>query len=903
MIQRAFRVLWCFLLFGQPLARTASLVSPAEATASDRDPPIAEIVVKFRDEWHRVTPERRRLQLVRDASGLAVVAARTSRDGSEVFRLPEPLGSAELQAPLNAVRMLDEVLYADLVVPTLEHARSQGADTPSEERVEKIVVKLRDAQSRADAANNRPLPAATVRTLSQIAGVELHYARPMSGGAHVLRLAIPMSLPEARAVAARLHEDAAVEYADVVTRAVPLRTPNDEFYGLQWHYFEPLGGVNLPAAWDVTTGSPGIVVAVVDTGILPDHPDLAGRVLPGYDFISDPIRARDGDGRDPDPRDPGDWARPRDCGASDPGENSSWHGTHVAGTIGAASNNALGVAGVNWTSKILPVRVLGRCGGDPDDIADSIRWAAGLRVPGVAANGNPARVINLSLGGPGPCGPVYQSAIDDALAAGAVVVVAAGNHAVDAANYVPAGCNGVITVAATDRAGGRAYYSNFGRVVEISAPGGDKTRVYDGPYGRLPYDAILSTLNDGLTTRGSHTYGFYQGTSMAAPHVSGIASLMLPVNPALTPSQLLALLQGTARPFPFGSTCSTSLCGAGIANAAAAVAAAKPTAPKVGFLENPPSGGAVSGIGLLSGWVCDADEVRLVVDGTHVIEAAYGTGRADTQAVCGDSDNGFGVLFNMALLGDGMHEVVAFADGVEFGRAKFRVTTLGQPFVRNARGTYALNHFPAFGAITYVRWQEANQNFVIIPAEHASQREAPQSLASADEGEDDSAARPSAAAVGVLEIPHHGSHQSGISVMSGWHCGASEILIVVDGTLVLRPSHGTGRSDTLGICGDTDNGFGVLLNYNLLGGGVHEAVAYADGVEFGRSTFTVTTFGTPFVSGLSGSYLLNDFPAPGTDVVITWQQAAQNFVITERRARSGGSTSRAFLDPPADFFQ
>ncbi|HEY8516251.1 MAG TPA: S8 family peptidase [Candidatus Binatia bacterium] len=831
-----------------------------------------------------------------------MVAARTNRDGSEVFRLPEPLSTGALQTPLNAIRMQDEVLYADPVVPPSTLARAQSASAPSEERIEEIVVKLKDEQSQLDAANDRPLADATVRALSQIAGVELRYARPMSGGAHVLQLASALSLSEAQAIASRLHEDSAVEYADVVTRAVPLRVPNDPFYGLQWHYFEPVGGVNLPAAWDVTTGSPNVVVAVVDTGILPDHPDLAGRIVPGYDFIKDPQRANDGDGRDPDPRDPGDWSSPGQCGSSDPGEWSSWHGTHVAGTIGAASNNTLGVAGVNWTSKILPVRVLGRCGGTLVDVADGIRWAAGLAVAGAPTNQNPARVINLSLGSERPCGALYQSAIDDAVAAGAIVVVAAGNAATNVANHAPANCNGVITVVATNREGGRAYYSNFGQLAEVSAPGGDLRPRYDGPYGVLPYDAVLSTSNEGLGAAAAHDYNYKQGTSMAAPHVSGIVSLMLSVNPSLTPSQALALLQSTARPFPFGSTCSTSLCGAGIANAAAAVAAAKPVSPSLGVLENPPPGGAVSGIGLFSGWHCDAKDVRLVVDGTHVIEAAYGTSRNDTRTACGDTDNGFGALFNMAILGDGMHEVVAYADGLEFGRARFRVTTLGEPFVRNASATYTLQHFPALGARTRVRWQEANQNFVIIPAVQDAQPEGASIVASVAKKTDIST-EPSATGAGVLEIPHHGSFQSGIGVMSGWHCDASEITIVVDGTTTIRPSYGTSRSDTRGICGDTDNGFGVLFNYANLGAGTHEAVVYADGVEFGRSTFTVTTFGSPFVTGLAGSYLLPDFPAPGTDVVITWQQSAQNFVITERRTRPGDTSSAAFLEQPIDLFE
>lgn len=185
----------------------------------------------------------------------------------------------------------------------------------------------------------------------------------------------------------------------------PLLVPNDPQYTNQWHY-KGTYGIDAPAAWDIITGSTDIVVAVIDTGIC-NHADLAGRYLPGYDFVSDVLVANDGGGRDGDASDPGDWITAAEdgsgyfagCGASD----SSWHGTHVAGTIGAASNNNFGVAGINWVSKILPVRVLGKCGGNTSDIIDGMRWAAGLTVAGVPANPYPAKVLNMSLGGSGAC--------------------------------------------------------------------------------------------------------------------------------------------------------------------------------------------------------------------------------------------------------------------------------------------------------------------------------------------------------------------------------------------------------------------------------------------------------------------------------------------------------------------
>jgi uncharacterized repeat protein (TIGR01451 family) len=248
----------------------------------------------------------------------------------------------------------------------------------------------------------------------------------------------------------------------------------------------------------------------------------------------------------------------------------------VAGTIGAATNNSTGVAGINWTSKILPVRVLGKCGGYTSDIVDGMSWAAGLAVSGVPANANPAKVLNLSLGGSGACSATWQNAINAITAAGATVVVAAGNSNANASGFSPASCTGVISVAAVGKTGGRAYYSNFGTSVKIAAPGGEQYSVND-PNG------VLSSLNTGATSPGADTYIYYQGTSMATPHVVGIASLMLSVNPSLTPAQVLSNIQSTARVFPTstgsgGGDCTTSLCGSGIINAAAAVAAVRPTA-------------------------------------------------------------------------------------------------------------------------------------------------------------------------------------------------------------------------------------------------------------------------------------------------------------------------------------
>ncbi|MCW1969746.1 MAG: S8 family serine peptidase [Anaerolineae bacterium] len=391
-----------------------------------------------------------------------------------------------------------------------------------------------------------------VNTVQTAAGAAMNYGRAMSGDAHVMRLGASVSASDASTLAARIAALPEVEYAHPDFIAKPTYIPNDTLFSQQWHYFTPTVGtygINLPSAWDVTKGDSSIVIAVLDTGILP-HPDLAGRTVPGYDFITDVTTAQDGNGRDSDPTDPGDYG----CGS-----NSSWHGTHVAGTIGALSNNGSGVAGVNHVSKILPVRVLGRCGGYTSDIVDAIRWSAGLPVSGIPNNANPAKVINMSLGGGYACSsaPSYQSAIDAATAAGATVVVAAGNSNSDASGFSPASCNRVITVASTGRTGSRAYYSNYGATVEISAPGGDMS-IDSG---------VLSTLNAGTTTAGTHNYVSYQGTSMATPHVAGVVSLMLSLKPSMNYTQVVAVLQSTATAFPGGSTCTTSICGPGIVNA------------------------------------------------------------------------------------------------------------------------------------------------------------------------------------------------------------------------------------------------------------------------------------------------------------------------------------------------
>lgn len=350
-----------------------------------------------------------------------------------------------------------------------------------------------------------------------------------------------------------------VEYAqpNYILRILD-RTPNDLRYAEQWHYFRngsgsgaSLGGINLPQVWDTLTGSQRVVVSILDTGILPDHPDISGssNLIPGYDMISDAGRGNDGDGRDSDPTDPGDACPP---------QPDSWHGTHVAGTVGVGNtNNGTGVAGINWNVSVQAVRVLGVCGGTIADINDGIRWAAGLAVPGVPDNVTPARVMNMSLGGRGACSisPSTQSAINDAVAAGAAVVVAAGNEASDASGFFPASCDNVITVAASDARGYLvSRYSNYGETVEIMAPGGDVNRDDTGDGNP---DGVLSMVRGG--------YAYYNGTSMSAPHVAGVLALWLAKDSTLTPAQLLAKLQDSA--LPRSATECPRPCGAGLLNA------------------------------------------------------------------------------------------------------------------------------------------------------------------------------------------------------------------------------------------------------------------------------------------------------------------------------------------------
>ncbi len=480
----------------------------------------------------------------------------------------------------------------------------------------------------------------------------------------------------AKALAQRLAREHDIEYAVPDRRMRIHNAPNDPLYASivggngpavgQWYLRAPSGAVkssiDAEAAWNITTGNPGIVVAVLDTGVRFEHPDLravaaGGNLLPGYDMISDVDEANDGNGRDADPSDPGDWVTQAEisnpasvfyqCATS--AVNSSWHGTRTAGLIGALTNNSVGMASVGRNVRVLPVRVLGKCGGDESDIIAGMRWAAGLPVPGVPNNPNRAQVISMSFGDDEPCDAAYQDAVNRIIAAGTVIVASAGNQGHDAG--APANCAGVIAVGALRHDGTKSGFSSVGPTVAISAPGGNCVNTALNAPCLYP---ILSTTNTGTTTpvASSYTDGVNPslGTSFSAPLVSGTVALMLSIQPSLTPYEVRALLQSTARVFPpVGSSsdgtavaqctvpqndstgtpidqsycyCTTDTCGAGMLDAGAAVTAANIGYPAAGV----PAGGLwwAAPPGSESGWGINVAQQGTIVFATWFTYDASG---------------------------------------------------------------------------------------------------------------------------------------------------------------------------------------------------------------------------------------------------------------------------------------
>lgn len=439
------------------------------------------------------------------------------------------------------------------------------------------------------------------------ASARLSRKRAMSAGAEVLQFDRPLDRAALDQVIAQLNADPAVEYAVADEWRYAHAIPSDPLFTTEQWYFRSaeIAATRAEQAWDVTQGAAETIVAVLDTGVRFEHPDLTFKLLPGFDFISTPAIANDGGGRDNDASDAGDWLTSQDlqqppfnsgnCEVSD----SSWHGTRVASLIGAATNNAQGMAGASWNTRILPVRVLGKCGGHDSDIIDAMRWAAGIAV-GAPANATPAKIINLSLGGDGACSAAYRSAVSEITSRGVVIVVSAGNEGGPVGS--PANCAGVIAVAGLRHAGTKVGYSNLGSEATIGAPAGNCVDT-SGVTCAYP---LLAATNLGFTTPTSSAYTnqrivdssgdavFNVGTSFAAPLVAGAAALMHSVNAQLSPAQYITLLRETAAPFATSSTtttsicqnnssaiqnteciCTISTCGAGILNTSAAVLAAQ----------------------------------------------------------------------------------------------------------------------------------------------------------------------------------------------------------------------------------------------------------------------------------------------------------------------------------------
>lgn len=456
-----------------------------------------------------------------------------------------------------------------------------GLPLQAAEPVERLIIRYKQplaAHARASSAamDERARAASQVEHSADVARApQVSYLKSVSPQLHVARLSRVLPVDEAQALMERLKEDPAVESVIIDQRVRPhaLSLPTDPFFTMisgyyQWHLQAPSdvpGGINAAAAWAISTGA-NVTVAVLDGGYRP-HPDLAANLLTSsdYDFISDLWTANDGDLRDADAQDPGDWVsatdpdKPLDCAV----EDSTWHGTHVTGLVGALANGQEGV-GVAYGAKVLPVRVLGRCGGYLSDIQAGMRWAAGLSVPGVPDTLTPAKVLNLSLGVVGVCDSTTQAVVDEVRAHGVSVVASTGNDGLTNITK-PANCSGVLAVTAHTRDGNRATYANVGDATSLSAPGGDQTY------------AVASTWNDGLTTPGNNVYGYLHGTSMAVPQVVGTLALMASVRPDLPMQYLETLLLQSTRAFPVGSYCARNvgMCGAGLLDAGAAVAAAQ----------------------------------------------------------------------------------------------------------------------------------------------------------------------------------------------------------------------------------------------------------------------------------------------------------------------------------------
>lgn len=522
--------------------------------------------------------------------------------------------------PASLRLMICALLWALAAVAAAADARDPATT--------RIIVKWRDT-----AATPAHVTPARLRAVSERSGRRLARGWNLGGSLSVVQLPEPLSGRDLDTALAQLRADPEIELAVADERVrAHAYAPNDPLYPSEQWYMQDFwpAAIRANEAWEITRGgsSPAdstVVVAVLDSGIRPDHPDLAGKLLPGWDFVSTAEVGNDGDGWDPDPTDPGDYITADDLKNPDFADNqcgggpnfdqpleSSWHGTRVAGLIAAASDNGVGITGAGFHVKVLPVRVLGKCGGYISDVIAGMYWAAGLSPPPPVLqsplpprNTRPARIINMSLGTDRPCtdeaSEMYRVAVRQVTASGALIVASAGNSG--AAVGTPASCDGVLAVAGIRHVGTKVGYSNLGPQVSISAPAGNCINVDDND----PCLYALNTLTN-LGTTDPEAEGYSSrlvqptiGTSFAAPLVAGTAALMLTVNPDLSPRQVIDLVRSSARPFPtvsdtqpqppacqspdvnplqeFECFCSTLYCGAGMLDAGAAVAAAVAAVP------------------------------------------------------------------------------------------------------------------------------------------------------------------------------------------------------------------------------------------------------------------------------------------------------------------------------------
>ena len=475
---------------------------------------------------------------------------------------------------------------------------------------DRFIVTYRDGGARLTAATrNEALSKAAVAL-----GVRIRPVRTLATGASLIRTERKLGRAAAKRLMIELLKDPNVRAVDIDARVKPAFVPNDPLYTQQWHYGNGAGGINLEPAWDLSQGD-GVVVAVLDTGITA-HSELDGQKVAGYDFIADIDTAVDGDGRDADPSDPGDW-HDGECNIFGIPEDSSWHGTHVAGTVAAATNNGAGVAGVAPGARVQPVRVLGKCGGFFSDIVDAVTWASGGSVANVPDNATPAEVINLSLGGGGACPVAMQDAIDGAVSRGTTIVTAAGNGSSDVAGHTPSNCENVIAVSAVGPTGALAGYSNFGNLVDVAAPGGSGVAPAE--------DNVLSTLNLGTQGPTTEGYAWYAGTSMAAPHVAGTVALMqAAADTPKTPDVIEEILENTAYANGgFAGGCSYDKpCGTGIIDARAAIAVANGSEPLPP--DPPPPPPPPPGIPLQNGVVVTGIQVAQGADIVYELQVPNG---------------------------------------------------------------------------------------------------------------------------------------------------------------------------------------------------------------------------------------------------------------------------------------